>query len=268
MNTSYAANNKSLYVIIRDEVTDWIIKNGLSKTESKLFFYFLKLDRFGDKPVRLKVAEILLATGIGKTAYHAAIAKFEALGWFDFRHTDVTISNQTGLSSSEKRTEKPESRTEKPESRTEKPESRTEKPNQESEKTNNQPPEPLPDKPSEVPHTIQTYSDSSDNTDQDCGVENSDFQKEDQASGINVLLQFEQQLKIYQIYLSVFDQESGLLIPNPKIESIYSILEEMSPEKAESAIRAFLAWLSTAKNIRCRYAAFAASLRNQWEINQ
>jgi hypothetical protein len=158
MNTSYAANNKSLYVIIRDEVTDWIIKNGLSKTESKLFFYFLKLDRFGDKPVRLKVAEILLATGIGKTAYHAAIAKFEALGWFDFKHTDVTISNQIGLSSSEKRTEKPESRTEKPESRTEKPESRTEKVNQNSEKPENQPPEPLPDKPFETPHTIHTYS--------------------------------------------------------------------------------------------------------------
>ncbi len=52
-----------LYVQIKDEVADEIIKHGLSKVESKLFFYFLKLDRFGDRPVKVKVAEILLATG-------------------------------------------------------------------------------------------------------------------------------------------------------------------------------------------------------------
>ncbi len=147
---SQSNGNEELFVIIRDDVTDWIIQNGLSKTESKLFFYFLRIDRFGDRPVKLKVAEILLATGIGKTAYHAAIAKFEALGWFDFKHTEVTISNNTGLSSSEKRTEKPESRTEKPESR-------TEKTNHKTGISENQPPEPPPSKASEVSHTIQTY---------------------------------------------------------------------------------------------------------------
>ena len=154
---SQSNGNEELFVIIRDDVTDWIIQNGLSKTESKLFFYFLRIDRFGDRPVKLKVAEILLATGIGKTAYHAAIAKFEALGWFDFKHTEVTISNNTGLSSSEKRTEKPESRTEKPESRTEKTNHKTEKTNHKTGISENQPPEPPPSKASEVSHTIQTY---------------------------------------------------------------------------------------------------------------
>jgi hypothetical protein len=149
---------QNLYITIRDDVSDWIIQHGLSKTESKLFFYFSRLDRFGDRPVKLKVAEILLATGIGKTAYHSAIARFETLGWFDFKHTDVTISNNTSLGSSEKRTIKPETRTEKPESRTEKPKSRTGKANQKTGKTENQTLEPLHSNDPETPHTIHTYS--------------------------------------------------------------------------------------------------------------
>lgn len=54
---------KELYIQIKDEVGDQIIRqrHGLSKTESNLFFYLLKLVRFGDGPVKVKVAEILLA---------------------------------------------------------------------------------------------------------------------------------------------------------------------------------------------------------------
>jgi uncharacterized protein YaaW (UPF0174 family) len=50
---------QELYVQIKDEVAYQIIKHGLSRAESKLFFYFLLLDRFGDRPVKVKVAEIL-----------------------------------------------------------------------------------------------------------------------------------------------------------------------------------------------------------------
>ncbi|MEG5164486.1 hypothetical protein QUB37_29380, partial [Microcoleus sp. AT3-A2] len=84
---------KELYIQIRDGVADQIIKRGLSRAESKLFFYLLKLVRFGDRPAKVKVAEILLGAGIGKTAYHAAILKFEKMGWFGFTHSDVEISN-------------------------------------------------------------------------------------------------------------------------------------------------------------------------------
>lgn len=91
-NHKAMGKNQELYVTIRDKVSDWIIKHGLSKTESKLFFYLLRLDRFGDKTVKVKVAQILLATGISKSAYHAAIARFESLGWFDFKYIDVNIS--------------------------------------------------------------------------------------------------------------------------------------------------------------------------------
>lgn len=81
------------FYTLKPEVVAKIRQRGLSKTESKLFFYLLELDPFGDRPAKVKVAEILLATGISKAAYHNAISVFEALGFFDFKHTDVVVSN-------------------------------------------------------------------------------------------------------------------------------------------------------------------------------
>ena len=81
------------FYTLKPEVVAKIRQRGLSKTESKLFFYLLELDPFGDRPIKVKVAEILLATGISKAAYHNAISVFEALGFFDFKHTDVVVSN-------------------------------------------------------------------------------------------------------------------------------------------------------------------------------
>lgn len=92
-NLTVCPEPKELYILIKDDVVDQIIEHGLSKVESKLFFYLFKLDRFGDRPAKVKVASILLATGISKSAYHAAIVKFETMGWFDFKHSDVEIRN-------------------------------------------------------------------------------------------------------------------------------------------------------------------------------
>ena len=131
-----------LYVQIKDEVADEIIKHGLSKVESKLFFYFLKLDRFGDRPVKVKVAEILLATGVGKSVYHTAIAKFERMGWFGFKHVDVEIAN---FCTPTKKSEKSDSHSEKSEC--------------ESEKSDSKKLKPLPAKVSKTPQTLQTNSD-------------------------------------------------------------------------------------------------------------
>jgi len=138
-----------LYVQIKDEVADEIIKHGLSKVESKLFFYFLKLDRFGDRPVKVKVAEILLATGVGKSVYHTAIAKFERMGWFGFKHSDIEISNFCT----------PTKKSEKSDSHSEKSDSHSEKSDSHSEKSDSQKLKPLPAKVSETPQTLQTYSD-------------------------------------------------------------------------------------------------------------
>jgi hypothetical protein len=147
---------QELYVQIKDEVTDEIIKHGLSKVESKLFFYFLKLDRFGDRPVKVKVAEILLTTGVGKSVYHTAIAKFERMGWFRFKPSDVEISNYCTPT---KKSEKSESQSEKSESQSEKSESQSEKSESQSEKSESKKLKPSPAKASKTPQTLQTYSD-------------------------------------------------------------------------------------------------------------
>jgi len=97
------------FVTLTMEVVDSLIQHGLTKAESKLFFFLMKLDPFGDRPIKMKVAEILLATGIKKTAYHQAIVKFEDLGWFDFKHTDVSIRNTSCRSKGERYSAKTDS---------------------------------------------------------------------------------------------------------------------------------------------------------------
>jgi hypothetical protein len=155
LNFNNSNSKHELYVQINDAVSDQIIKHGLSKVESKLFFYFLKLDRFGDRPVKVKVAEILLATRVGKSVYHTAIAKFQRMGWFAFKHSDVEISN---FCTPKKKSEKSESQSEKSESQSEKSESQSEKSESQSEKSESKKLKPLPAKDSKTPQTLQTYS--------------------------------------------------------------------------------------------------------------
>jgi len=155
LNFNNTKSKHELYVQINDAVSDQIIKHGLSKVESKLFFYFLKLDRFGDRPVKVKVAEILLATRVGKSVYHTAIAKFQRMGWFSFKPSDVEISN---FCTPKKKSEKSESQSEKSESQSEKSESQSEKSESQSEKSEFQNLKPLPAKVSKTPQTLQTYS--------------------------------------------------------------------------------------------------------------
>jgi hypothetical protein len=145
-----------LYVQIKDEVADEIIKRGLSKVESKLFFYFLKLDRFGDRPVKVKVSDILLATGVGKSVYHTAIAKFQRMGWFGFKPSDVEIAN---FCTPTKKSEKSDSHSEKSDSYSEKSDSHSEKSDSHSEKSDYEELKPLPAKVFKTPQTLQTYSD-------------------------------------------------------------------------------------------------------------
>ena len=124
-----------LYVQIRDDILDQIIEHGLTTAQSKLFSYFLKLNRFGDRRIKVKIPEILLATKLSKSAYHVAIAKFERMGWFSFTHADVEISNFCT------------------------PTKKSTKQDSQSTKQDFEELEPLPAKVSETPQTLQTYSD-------------------------------------------------------------------------------------------------------------
>src|SRR4028119_1763608 len=155
-NSRPTSQARTLYVQIRDEVAYQIIKQGLSKAESKLFFYFLLLDRFGDRPVKVKVAEILHETGISKSVYHLAIAKFQKRGWFGFTQADVQISN---FCTPTKKSRKQDSQSEKQDSQSKKQDSQSRKQDSQSKKQDSEELEPLPAKVSKTPQTLQTYSD-------------------------------------------------------------------------------------------------------------
>jgi hypothetical protein len=145
-----------LYVQIKDEVAYQIIKHGLSRAESKLFFYFLLLDRFGDRPVKVKVAEILLETGVSKSVYHVTIAKFQKRGWFGFTNADIEIRN---FCTPTKKSEKQDSQSRKQDSQSEKQDSESGKQDSESRKQDFEELKPLPAQLSKTPQTLQTYSD-------------------------------------------------------------------------------------------------------------
>jgi hypothetical protein len=138
-----------LYVQIRDDILDQIIEHGLTTAQSKLFSYFLKLNRFGDKRIKVKVPEILLATKLSKSAYHVAIAKFERMGWFSLTHADVEISNFCT----------PTKKSTKQDFQSTKQDSQSTKQDSQSTKQDFEQLEPLPAKVSETPQTLQTYSD-------------------------------------------------------------------------------------------------------------
>jgi hypothetical protein len=154
-NLGPTSQARTLYVQIRDDVAYQIIKHGLSRAESKLFFYFLLLDRFGDRPVKVKVAEILLETRVSKSVYHVTIAKFQKRGWFGFTNADVQISN---FCTPTKKSEKQDSQSEKQDSQSEKQDSQSEKQDSQSEKQDSEKLKPLPAKASKTPQTLQTYS--------------------------------------------------------------------------------------------------------------
>ena len=147
---------RELYVQIKDEVAYQIIKHGLSRAESKLFFYFLLLDRFGDRPVKVKVAEILSETGVSKSVYHLAIAKFQKRGWFGFTNADIQITN---FCTPTKKSIKQDFESEKQDSESGKQDFQSEKQDSQSEKQDSEELKPLPAKVSKKPQTLQTYSD-------------------------------------------------------------------------------------------------------------
>jgi hypothetical protein len=148
-NNSFSESEElELYIQMRDKVSQEIIEHGLTTVQSKIFFYFFNLDRFGDRPIRAKVADILRATKISKSAYYTALAKFKSLGWFRSSHRDVGISNYCT----------PKRKSRKQDYESEKQDYESRKQDYESEKQDSEKLKPIPAKVSKTPQTNQTYS--------------------------------------------------------------------------------------------------------------
>jgi hypothetical protein len=132
------------------------MEHGITTAQSKLFSYLFKLTRFGDRAVKTKVREILLATTLSKSAYYVAIAKFERLGWFTFTHADVEISN---FCTPTKKSTKQDYQSTKQDYQSTKQDYQSTKQDYQSTKQDSEELKPLPAKVPKTPQTIQTYSD-------------------------------------------------------------------------------------------------------------
>ncbi len=154
-NLRPTSQEREFYVQIRDDILDQIIEHGVTTAQSKLFSYFLKLNRFGDRPVKVKVREILLATRLSKSAYYVAIAKFERMGWFSFTHADVEINN---FCTPTKKSTKQDYQSTKQDSQSTKQDSQSTKQDSQSTKQDSEKLKPLPAQVSKTPQTLQTYS--------------------------------------------------------------------------------------------------------------
>jgi hypothetical protein len=154
-NLRAKSQDREFYVQIRDDILDQIMEHGVTTAQSKLFSYLFKLTRFGDRAVKTKVREILLATRLSKSAYYVAIAKFERLGWFSFTHADVEISN---FCTPTKKSTKQDYQSTKQDYQSTKQDSESTKQDSESTKQDSEKLEPLPAQVSKTPQTLQTYS--------------------------------------------------------------------------------------------------------------
>jgi hypothetical protein len=155
-NSRAKSQDREFYVQIRDDILDQIMEHGITTAQSKLFSYLFKLTRFGDRAVKTKVREILRATTLSKSAYYVAIAKFERLGWFNFTHADVEISN---FCTPTKKSTKQDYQSTKQDYQSTKQDSQSTKQDSQSTKQDSKELKPLPAKVPKTPQTIQTYSD-------------------------------------------------------------------------------------------------------------
>jgi|688.fasta_scaffold99246_4 hypothetical protein len=240
------------------EVSKKLLEAKLTAAEWRIWIYLVGIDPWGDIYKDIDTLTVMAECDVSKATFYRAIAKFQELELFDIQDKGISIRNLKGVSSLKNETPVSEMRQDSQNCETRrKNETKKSKMRQDSQNCENQPPEPAPSKASEVPHTIQTKRDLTDTT---------------EAENCCVLKKFEDRLKIHGIHLYVFNENSKTknlagygISPNPKMCAIRKIIEGMPPERAERAIAAFLAWLPNSKNIRCKYAAFATSLRQNWE---
>ena len=75
----------------------------LTAAEWNFWSYLVTLDPFGDRGVEFNPATVIVQLGMSKSTYFSAKAKFQRLGWFDFKDGNTIVRNCRGLKSPELR---------------------------------------------------------------------------------------------------------------------------------------------------------------------
>jgi hypothetical protein len=166
-------SHKSLpetFFILTPEVREKLLTANLTAAEWRIWCYLVSLDPFGDRGAKYLPAELMLKCKVKKSTYFAAKAKFQKLGFFDFKDGVTKVFNLQGHQTQSKSTNYSqqdrvieskisECQSEISESNSKISECQSEISESNSKISENQTPEPLPEAVSSSSQTIQTYSD-------------------------------------------------------------------------------------------------------------
>lgn len=133
---------------------------GLTAAEWRIWSYLTEIDSWGDNYKKCNTLALLDECEVSKATFYRAVAKFQKLEMFDFQDDGFSIRNLYGVSSlkNEKTVSKMRQDSQICESSL-KNEKTVSKVRQDSQICENQSLEPLQNKDSDSPQTIQTYSD-------------------------------------------------------------------------------------------------------------
>jgi hypothetical protein len=81
---------------ITDKLRRELFAANLTSAEWRFWVYLAVLDPFGDTGVEFDPATIMLECGLSKSTYFATKAKFQKLGWFDFKDGRTRFINLNG----------------------------------------------------------------------------------------------------------------------------------------------------------------------------
>lgn len=287
------------FLPLTQEVKDMLM-GVLTKKEWVIFNVLTELDKWGDRRLTLTNQEIFELVNqkqkVGVSTVRRALIKLKELGIFAIEQAyQVTVNYCFGIKKLRSEAKKDETTENKGSFKNEQEnselgkESSFKKSSVQNKKK--QASKPAPSKDSKIPQTSPEKKDF--NTDNPCGV---DFKCEDKEihfderknesnteDEVNLPLVAEQEqvdsnapksptileslrdkLKVYGIYLEIYDNNTQRIIPNPKMEGIKKLVNGMEFERAERAILAYLAWLKDARSVNDKYAALASSLRKNW----
>ncbi len=86
------------FFMLTPNVRDKLLEAKLTAAEWRIWCYLVSLDPFGDRGAKFSPSELMLKCGVKKTAYFKAKAKFQRLGFFDFKDGTTKVFNLQGSS--------------------------------------------------------------------------------------------------------------------------------------------------------------------------
>ena len=250
---------KETFYPMTAETLEKLISANLTAAEWRLWSYLVITDPWGDNykdlPDTLTVME---KVDIKKSTFYAAIAKFQKFELFDFQDKGFAIRNLRGVpkvrntvrdsgNDSEISENFPKSRKTFRENGTL------------SEISENETSEPLHSKKFQTPQTYSDLKEFKDTTETEGSVKN-EFENQFQ----EVFDKYKDKLALYTIRSKCYVNDE--LADNPKLEKIKKAIAHIPITKIETGIRAFLAWIKDAKNVRDPYKALHEAILRGWEI--